>query len=139
MDIWGGARCITRLGISAHGKHSLGDLNFHVSQSSDRLPDRMLWVDGINARRVKKNKDNLQGIIMVGFSPVHGGLHKFDILSLILSTNIDEVPTLCPTLYGCKLEYSGKQNPYWSCHQEHAGYSGWYWKEDVSISTCEED
>lgn len=54
----------------------------------------MVWVDGINARRAKKNKDKLQGLIMVGFSPVHGGLHKFDTHSFILSTNTEEVPTL---------------------------------------------
>ena len=80
---------MARLGLSTHGKHSLGDLNRHVSQSSDRLPDRMLWVDGVDARRGKRNKDKLPGIIMVGFSPVHGGLHKFDIHSFILSTNIN--------------------------------------------------
>lgn len=89
MGIWGGARCIAGLGISTYGKHCFSDLNLHVSQSSDRLPDRMLWVDGNDARRAKKNKDKLQGIIMVGFSPVRGGLHKFDVHSFILSTNIN--------------------------------------------------
>lgn len=58
----------------------LSNFGLQVSQSSDRLSDRTCgW--RVLTPKVKKNKDKPRGIAMVGFLPVHGGLHKFDIHS----------------------------------------------------------
>lgn len=64
-------------------------------------------------KAAKENKDQPQGSVMVGFSPVHGSLHKFD----IHSTNIKY--QLCARhSNGHQVEYSSKWNWYCPCHFE---------------------